>query len=145
MTPCASPAPDPRRPASLRFLLRRCRPGDPFIEQQQEEQAELAALAAEAQPVTAPRPAALLAPAPTFGSGPPGGAIPGIGDAVAMPVLPAATVDVFGTRQQQPYDAERRGGQAPADGPAAAGGASQQRPGGDGEGTRCVVCVCSGF
>ncbi|PRW56172.1 flowering time control FY-like isoform X1 [Chlorella sorokiniana] len=102
----------------------RCRPGDPFFEQQQEEQRELAALAAEEEPVAAPRPAALAAPAATFGpaGAAAGGAIPGIGDAVAMPTLPQATavVDVFSI-QQQPYDA--RGGRAPAAGasPAAAG------------------------
>ena len=106
---------------------RRCRPGDPFFDAQQEEQRELAALAAEAEPVAAPRPASLAGPAPTFGTTGAGGAIPGIGDAVAMPTLPQATAaafDVFSIRQQ-PYD--ERGGRPPADGgPAAA----PQRPGG---------------
>jgi hypothetical protein len=70
-------------------VARRCRPGDPFFEQQQDEQRELAALAAEAEPAAAPRPAALLS-APLAGGG--GAAIPGIGDAVAMPLLPAVRV-----------------------------------------------------
>lgn len=102
----------------------RCRPGDPFYEQQQEEQRELAAMAAEAEPVAAPRPAALAVSSATFGpaGAAAGGAIPGIGDAVAMPTLPQATavVDVFSIHQQ-PYDA--RGGRAPAAGagPAAPG------------------------
>ncbi|KAI3436421.1 hypothetical protein D9Q98_005838 [Chlorella vulgaris] len=98
----------------------RCRPGDPFFEQQQEEQRELAAMAAEEEPVTAPRPAAFAAPAPTFGGGT-AGVIPGIGDAVAMPVLPLATtaapigpIDVFAIRQA-PFEEQQRGGKAPAD------------------------------
>lgn len=113
----------------LHPLPRRCRPGDPFFEQQQEEQRELAALAAEAEPVAAPRPAALAPPSATFGpaGAAAGGAIPGIGDAVAMPTLPQATavVDVFSI-QQQPYDA--RGGRAPAAGagPAAGGQRGQE-------------------
>ncbi len=133
-----------------RYLPRRCRPGDPFFEQQQEEQRELAAMAAEAEPVAAPRPAALAAPAATFGpaGAAAGGAIPGIGDAVAMPTLPQATavLDVFSI-QQQPYDA--RGGRAPAAGagPAAGGQRSQEEEhrrqgwGGWGE-ALCTRLVC---
>lgn len=123
LTPALAPS-----PACL-LVLRRCRPGDPFFDAQQEEQRELAAMAAEAEPVAAPRPAALSAPAASFGpmGAAAGGAIPGIGDAVAMPTLPQATAtpfDVFSIRQQ-PY--EERGGRPPADGgPAAA----LQRPGG---------------
>ena len=117
----------------------RCRPGDPFFEQQQEEQRELAALAAEAEPVAAPRPAALAAPAATFGTTGAGGAIPGIGDAVAMPVLPQATAafDVFSIRQQ-PYDERERerGGRAPPDGPAAA-----QRHGSDADQRRWAAAA----
>jgi hypothetical protein len=67
-------------------------------------------MAAEAEPVAAPRPASAA-----LVSGGAGGAIPGIGDAVAMPALPAAAagpVDVFGVRAA-PW--EERGGLAPAD------------------------------
>lgn len=104
----------------------RCRPGDPFFDEQQEEQRELAALAAEAEVVAAPRPAALAMPAPTFGTAKAtGGAIPGIGAAVAMPVLPqAAPFDVFSIRQAEPSEA--RGGGPPADGGPAAAAASAQ-------------------
>lgn len=76
--------------------------------------------------VAAPRPAALAMPAPTFGTAKAtGGAIPGIGAAVAMPVLPqAAPFDVFSIRQAEPSEA--RGGGPPADGGPAAAAASAQ-------------------
>ncbi len=113
----------------------RCRPGDPFFDEQQEEQRELAAMAAEAEVVAAPRPAAMAMPAPTFGTGKgTGGAIPGIGAAVAMPVLPqVAPFDVFSIRQAEPSEA--RGGRPPADGgPAAAAAAMHGGREGRGQG-----------
>ena len=122
-----------------------CRPGDPFFEQQQEEQRELAAMAAEAEPVAAPRPAAMATHAPTFGptGAAAGGAIPGIGDAVAMPVLPQANAafDVFSIRQQ-PYD--ERAGRAPPEGagPAGGGAPAGRRGGGEDDSRRWRTCCC---
>lgn len=136
--PCLPPVPQAHTP-SLSSNPSRCRPGDPFFDAQQEEQRELAAMAAEAEPVAAPRPAALAAPSATFGpaGAAMGGVIPGIGDAVAMPVLPQATAapafDVFSI-QQQPYD--ERGGRPPADASPAAG--AQLPPGREDDSRRCL-------
>ena len=85
--------------AATKFWCRG-RPGDPFIEQQEAEQAELAALAegeaAAAAPVRAPAPA-LFAPPPPLSSlaagGGGGAAIPGIGEAQAKQIV--APVDIY--------------------------------------------------
>jgi hypothetical protein len=102
-------------------------------------------MAAEAEPVAAPRPAAMATHAPTFGptGAAAGGAIPGIGDAVAMPVLPQANAafDVFSIRQQ-PYD--ERAGRAPPEGAGPAGGRAPagRRGGGEDDSRRWRTCCC---
>lgn len=81
--------------AATKFWCR-CRPGDPFFEGQQEEQAELAALAmaeTAAVPVKAPAPS-LFVPPPTIAARGAGqAAIPGIGEATARQAV--AAMDVY--------------------------------------------------
>lgn len=77
--------------AATKFWCR-ARPGDPFMEQQEAEQAELAAAlsgeAAAAAPIKAPAPILF---APSSSAAP--SAIPGIGDAVAT--QPVAPLDIY--------------------------------------------------
>ena len=87
--------------AATKFWCR-TRPGDPFMEQQEVEQAELAALVeGETAPVRAPQPT-LFAPPPTIvgGSSAPA-AIPGIGEAMANKQV-SAPVDIYAAAAAPP-------------------------------------------
>lgn len=87
--------------ATTKFWCR-ARPGDPFMEQQEAEQAELAALAENEAPVRAL--------APSLYSGPPAlatpserhAAIPGIGEAVARPKVAALDIYAAGAMAPMP-------------------------------------------
>jgi hypothetical protein len=109
--------------AATKFWCRG-RPGDPFMEQQEAEQAALAAIAGEEAATTAPiraPPPALFSGAGVAGAGSSQGlaAIPGIGEAMAKQVV-VAPVDIYAASNLG-YDGSDGAGQAPA--AAAAAGA----------------------